>query len=94
MQFADFVRLCPGEERFADDLWASGRCELARVGVDVHEADAGGYVERNAGAAGNTSRYRNPKLDRLFGEADAMPSGPARYKRYAEAEQIVLNDAV
>ena len=52
------------------------------------------FHSRNAGAAGNTSRYRNPKLDRLFDEADAMPSGPARYKRYAEAEQIVLNDAV
>src|SRR2546430_17528419 len=52
------------------------------------------FHSRNAGAAGNTSRYRNPKLDRLFDEADAMSSGPARYKRYAEAEQIVLDDAV
>ena len=52
------------------------------------------FHSKNAGAAGNTSRYRNPKLDRLFDEADAMSSGPARYKRYAEAEQIVLDDAV
>ena len=52
------------------------------------------FHSKNAGAAGNTSRYRNPKLDRLFDEADAMSSGPARDKRYAEAEQIVLDDAV
>jgi oligopeptide transport system substrate-binding protein len=52
------------------------------------------FHSRNAGAAGNTSRYRNPKLDRLFDEADAMPSGPARWKRYAEAEQVILDAAV
>jgi peptide/nickel transport system substrate-binding protein len=52
------------------------------------------FHSRNAGAAGNTSRYRNPTLDRLFDEADAMSSAPARYKRYAEAEQIVVDDAV
>src|SRR5256886_17229873 len=35
------------------------------------------FHSRNAGAAGNNSRYRNPKLDRLLYEPDAMPSGPA-----------------
>src|SRR5256886_14702336 len=49
------------------------------------------FHSKNAGAAGNTSRYRNPKLDRLFDEADAMSSGPPRDKRHAEAEQIVLD---
>lgn len=52
------------------------------------------YHSRNVGAAGNSSRYRNPKVDRLLDEADTMPSGPARFKRYAEAEQIVLDEAV
>jgi peptide/nickel transport system substrate-binding protein/oligopeptide transport system substrate-binding protein len=52
------------------------------------------FHSRNVGAAGNTSRYRNPAVDRLFDEADGMPSGPARHKRYQEAEQIVLDDAV
>ncbi len=52
------------------------------------------YHSRNVGAAGNSSRYRNPRLDRLFDEADAMPGGPARFKKYAEAEQIVLHEAV
>jgi oligopeptide transport system substrate-binding protein len=52
------------------------------------------YHSRNVGAAGNSSRYRNPTLDRLFDEADTMPSGPARNKRYAEAEQILLDEAV
>jgi peptide/nickel transport system substrate-binding protein/oligopeptide transport system substrate-binding protein len=51
------------------------------------------FHSRNVGAAGNTSRYRNPSLDRLFGEADAMPQGPERFKKYQEAEQIILNDA-
>jgi len=52
------------------------------------------FHSRNVGAAGNTSRYRNPVLDRLLDEADQMPPGPARFKRYQEAEQMVLNDAV
>ena len=52
------------------------------------------FHSRNVGAPGNTSRYRNPALDRLFDEADAMPPGPARFKRYQEAEQIILADAV
>jgi peptide/nickel transport system substrate-binding protein/oligopeptide transport system substrate-binding protein len=53
------------------------------------------FHSRNAGAAGNTSRYRNPKLDRLFDEADGLPqSSPARYARYAEAEQTILDEAV
>ncbi len=52
------------------------------------------FHSRNVGAAGNTSRYRNPALDRLLDEADQMPPGPARFKRYQEAEQLVLNDAV
>lgn len=52
------------------------------------------FHSRNRGAAGNTSRYRNPALDRLFDEADAMAAGPLRFKRYQEAEQVILADAV
>ena len=52
------------------------------------------FHSRNAGAAGNTSRYRNPSLDRLLDEADGMAPGSARFKRYQEAEQIVLDDGV
>lgn len=52
------------------------------------------FHSRNVGAAGNTSRYRNPKVDRLLDEADAMPSGPARFQRYHEVEQTVIDDAV
>jgi peptide/nickel transport system substrate-binding protein/oligopeptide transport system substrate-binding protein len=52
------------------------------------------FHSRNVGAAGNTSRYRNPVLDRLFDEADLMPAGPGRFRKYQEAEQIVLADAV
>lgn len=51
------------------------------------------FHSRNVGAAGNTSRYRNPVVDRLLDEADAMPPGPERFARYQEAEQIVLDDA-
>lgn len=51
------------------------------------------FHSRNVGAAGNTSRYRNPALDRLLDEADGMAPGPARFKRYQEAEQMVLDDA-
>jgi peptide/nickel transport system substrate-binding protein/oligopeptide transport system substrate-binding protein len=52
------------------------------------------FHSRNVGPPGNTSRYRNPALDRLFDEADTMTPGPARVKRYQEAEQIILDDAV
>jgi peptide/nickel transport system substrate-binding protein/oligopeptide transport system substrate-binding protein len=52
------------------------------------------FHSRNVGAAGNTSRYRNPKLDRLFDEADVAPAGAARYARYHEAEQTVIDEAV
>ncbi len=52
------------------------------------------FHSRTVGAPGNTSRYRNPVLDRLFDEADAMTPGPARFERYQEAEQIILADAV
>ena len=52
------------------------------------------FHSRNVGAAGNTSRYRNPAVDRLLDEADTMPSGAARTKRYQDAEQMILDDAV
>ena len=51
------------------------------------------FHSRNIGAAGNTSRYRNPALDRLLDEADGMAPGPDRFRRYQEAEQLVLDDA-
>jgi oligopeptide transport system substrate-binding protein len=50
------------------------------------------FHSRNIGAAGNTSRYRSPELDRLLDQADAMPSGPARAKLYQTAEQRLLDD--
>ena len=52
------------------------------------------FHSRNAGAPGNTSRYRSAKVDKLLDEADAMPVGAARDRRYAEAEQAILDDAV
>jgi oligopeptide transport system substrate-binding protein len=52
------------------------------------------FHSRNVGAAGNTSRYRNPRLDRLFDEADTLAQPAARYARYAEAEQTILDEAV
>lgn len=51
------------------------------------------FHSRNLGAAGNTSRYRNPAVDRLLDEADLMPPGPGRFKKYAEAEQLIIADA-
>jgi peptide/nickel transport system substrate-binding protein/oligopeptide transport system substrate-binding protein len=51
------------------------------------------FHSRNAGVAGNTSRYRNPAVDRLLDEADTMQSGPARYAKYAEAEQTIVDEA-
>ncbi len=50
------------------------------------------FHSRNVGAAGNTSRYRSPELDRLFDRADAMAAGPARMKLYQDAEQRLLDD--
>jgi peptide/nickel transport system substrate-binding protein/oligopeptide transport system substrate-binding protein len=52
------------------------------------------FHSRNAGVAGNTSRYRNPTVDRWLDEADAMAAGPERDGRYAEAERRIVDDAV
>ncbi len=52
------------------------------------------FHSRNIGVAGNTSRYRNPTVDRWLDEADAMPGGPNRDRRYAEAEQQIIDDGV
>jgi len=52
------------------------------------------FHSRNAGAAGNTSRYRSPVVDRWLDEADAMAPGPERDRRYAEAERRIVDDAV
>jgi peptide/nickel transport system substrate-binding protein/oligopeptide transport system substrate-binding protein len=52
------------------------------------------FHSRNVGAPGNTSRYRNTRVDALLDEADAMPAGAARDARYAAAEQAILDDAV
>jgi peptide/nickel transport system substrate-binding protein len=52
------------------------------------------FHSRNIGAPGNTSRYRNAAVDRLLDEADTLPPGPARVKRYQDAERIILEDAV
>jgi peptide/nickel transport system substrate-binding protein/oligopeptide transport system substrate-binding protein len=51
------------------------------------------FHSRNVGPPGNTSRYRNPAVDRLLDEADTMVPGAQRVKRYQEAEQIILDDA-
>jgi peptide/nickel transport system substrate-binding protein/oligopeptide transport system substrate-binding protein len=51
------------------------------------------FHSRNVGAPGNTSRYRNPKVDRLLDEADAMAPGRARDARYHEVEQLIVDDA-
>jgi peptide/nickel transport system substrate-binding protein len=52
------------------------------------------FHSRNVGAAGNTSRYRNPFVDRTLDEADRMAPGPARDRLYAEVERRVVDDAV
>lgn len=51
------------------------------------------FHSRNVGAPGNTSRYRNPRVDRLLDEADVMAPGRARDARYHEAEQAIVDDA-
>ena len=51
------------------------------------------FHSRNVGAPGNTSRYRNPAVDRLLDEADTTAPGGARVKVYQEAEQMILDDA-
>jgi peptide/nickel transport system substrate-binding protein/oligopeptide transport system substrate-binding protein len=52
------------------------------------------FHSKNVGAPGNTSRYRSAAVDRLLDEADTMAPGPARMKRYQEAEQMIVDDAV
>jgi oligopeptide transport system substrate-binding protein len=51
------------------------------------------FHSRNVGAPGNTSRYRNPRVDRLLDEADTLAPGRGRDSRYHEAEQMIIDDA-
>ena len=51
------------------------------------------FHSRNWGAPGNTSRYRNPAVDRLLDEADTLPLGPARLAKYRDAERQIVEDA-
>ncbi len=51
------------------------------------------FHSRNIGPPGNTSRYANPEVDRLFDEADRLPAGPARLAKYREAEKRIVEDA-
>lgn len=51
------------------------------------------FHSRNHGAAGNTSRYANPAVDRLLDEADRLPLGPGRLAKYREAERLIVADA-
>ena len=46
------------------------------------------------GAAGNRSYYSNPVLDRILDEARAEPNRTRREQLYAEAQQIIRDDAV
>lgn len=41
----------------------------------------------------NRMGYSNPEFDRLCREADTMPNGPERMAKYAQAEDLVLQDA-
>ena len=52
------------------------------------------FHSRNAGAAGNTSRYSDATVDRALDEADAMPVGAARDARYEMVERRVVDAAV
>lgn len=42
----------------------------------------------------NKLGYSNPEVDKLCYEADVMPDGPERNAKYAQAEDIILKDAV
>jgi len=41
----------------------------------------------------NKSGYSNPEVDKLCAEADVMPDGEARFAKYAQAEDLILQDA-
>jgi peptide/nickel transport system substrate-binding protein/oligopeptide transport system substrate-binding protein len=74
-----------------------GAVTMFRQGWIADYPDPGNFLtvlfhSRNIGAAGNTSRYRSPELDRLLDQADAMPDGAARAKLYQTAEQRLLDD--
>jgi len=51
------------------------------------------FHTRNIGPPGNSSRYSNPEVDKLFDEADRLPAGPARLAKYREAEKLIVEDA-
>ncbi|MFB3816923.1 MAG: ABC transporter substrate-binding protein [Candidatus Methylomirabilales bacterium] len=41
----------------------------------------------------NVTRYRNPALDTLLGEALQLPEGPARSRLYSQAQRLIVDDA-
>lgn len=51
------------------------------------------FHTRNIGPPGNSSRFSNAEVDKLFDEADRMPAGPARLARYREAEKVIVEEA-
>ena len=57
------------------------------------EVKAADFHTRNIGPPGNSSRFSNPEVDKLFDEADRMPAGPARLAKYREAEKVIVEEA-
>src|SRR5580704_13007664 len=57
MEIAGLERLRSREERFADHTRTGGHGQLAGVGIDLHEADAVGRLERDAGRAGERANH-------------------------------------
>jgi oligopeptide transport system substrate-binding protein len=51
------------------------------------------HHSRNVGPAGNSARYRNPKVDALLDQADAGEVWEERKRLYQEAERLIVEDA-
>jgi oligopeptide transport system substrate-binding protein len=50
------------------------------------------FYSKNAGAAGNYSRYNNPSYDQLVEQAQITSDGTKRQALYQQAEQIIKTD--
>lgn len=75
----------------------SGQSQLFRNGWIADYPDPDNFLDilfhsRNAGPGGNTTFYKNPKVDTLLDEAKTMKTSDERWEKYHEVERIIATD--
>lgn len=76
----------------------AGQTQMHRMGWIADYPDPENFLtvlfhSRNIGARGNTSRYRNSRVDALLDRADRATAQVERVRLYREAERMIVDDA-